>query len=440
MHGEKITLSTESKSTNVDTDYVDDYDEMDDIGEMIGDAKFESCFDLVKFDTILRDSEKPIYPGCDKFTKLSALLRLYNIKAKHGLSDKSLIDIISFLGELLPENNEMPLSFYEAKKTLRSLGMQYEKIHACPNDCVLYRKKISDANECPTCGESRWLKKKNCDEVRVGVPSKVLWYLSPIPRLIRLYRNAEYAKNLTWHANDRIVDGKLRHPADSPAWKKIDWKWPEFGNEPRNIWLGLSADGINPHTSLSSKYSCWPVMLVIYNLPPWLCMKRKFVMLTILISGPKQPGNDIDVYLAPLIDDLSTMWYEGVDAYDAYRKEEFKLRAALLWTINDFPALGNLSGFSVKGYKACPICEESTCSQYLKHSRKICYMGHRKFLPRDHVFRTWEKPFNGLKEFGIPPSPLFGSKLVEKLNKVQFKLGKYKQENKRMRQIGRAHV
>ena len=68
--------------------------------------------------------------------------------------------------------------------------------------------------------------------------------------------NVEYAKNLTCHANDRIVDGKLRHPADSPAWKKIDWKWLEFGNEPRNIRLGLSADGINPHTSLSSKYSC----------------------------------------------------------------------------------------------------------------------------------------------------------------------------------------
>ena len=54
LHGEKKTLSTESKSTNIDTDYVDD--EMDDIGEMIGDAKFESCFDPVKFDTILRDS------------------------------------------------------------------------------------------------------------------------------------------------------------------------------------------------------------------------------------------------------------------------------------------------------------------------------------------------------------------------------------------------
>ncbi|XP_062103143.1 uncharacterized protein LOC133814164 [Humulus lupulus] len=156
-------------------------------------------------------------------------------------------------------------------------------------------------------------------------------------------------------------------------------------------------------------------------------------MLTLLISGPKQPRNDIDVYLAPLIDDLSTLWYEGVDAYDAYRKEEFKLRAVLLWTINDFPALGNLSGFSVKGYKACPICEENTCSQYLKHSRKICYMGHRKFLPRDHVFRTWENPFNCSQEFAMAPQPLFGRQLVEKLNKVQFKQGKHKQSMKRKR-------
>ena len=75
----------------------------------------------------MKDAEKPIYPGCNKFTKLSVLLRLYNIKAKHGLSDTSITDTLSFMVELLPENNEMPLSFYEAKKTLRVLGMQYEK-------------------------------------------------------------------------------------------------------------------------------------------------------------------------------------------------------------------------------------------------------------------------------------------------------------------------
>ncbi|CAL2229558.1 unnamed protein product [Prunus armeniaca] len=94
--------------------------------------------------------------------------------------------------------------------------------------------------------------------------------------------------------------------ADSPSWKLLDDKWPEFGNEPRNLRLALSSDGFNPHSSLSSRYSCWPVILVTYNLPLWLCMKRNFMMLTLLISGPKQPGNDIDVYLEPFIDDLKS--------------------------------------------------------------------------------------------------------------------------------------
>nr|GEW41247.1 hypothetical protein [Tanacetum cinerariifolium] len=64
--------------------------------------------------------------------------------------------------------------------------------------------------------------------------------------------------------------------------------------------------------------------------------------------SPKQPGNDIDVYLAPLIDDMKTLWGDGVDVYDAYKKETFKLRAMIFCTISDFSAYGNLSGYSTK--------------------------------------------------------------------------------------------
>ena len=128
----------------------------DPLDEMIDDAHYGSGVDPNKFETLLNDAEKPIYPGCTRFTKLSALLRLYNLKAKHGWSDKSITDLFSFLKELLPEDNEIPISFYEAKKTLCSLGMQYEKIHACPNDCILYRNSFADAKSCLTCGESRW--------------------------------------------------------------------------------------------------------------------------------------------------------------------------------------------------------------------------------------------------------------------------------------------
>ena len=91
--------------------------------------------------------------------------------------------------------------------------------------------------------------------------------------------------------------------------RKIERKYgKEFADDARNVWFGLSADGINPFGEQSSNHSTWPVTLCLYNLPPWLCMKRKFIMMLVLIQGPKQPGNDIDVYLRPLVEELLQLW------------------------------------------------------------------------------------------------------------------------------------
>ncbi|CAL9010983.1 unnamed protein product [Prunus brigantina] len=241
--------------------------------------------DPYEFANVIGDGDQPVYPGCRKYTKLSALVKLYNLKAKHGMSDK---------------------------------------MHACPNDCILYRKEYEDSTNCPSCGISRWKEGKD-SILKEGVPAKVVWYFPPIPRFKRMFQSHETAKSLTWHAARKSIDGRMSHPADSPSWKLLDDKWPEFGNEPRNLRLALSSDGFNPHSSLSSRYSCWPVILVTYNLPPWMCMKRKFMMLTLLISGPKQPGNDIDVYLEPLIDDLKSLWDGIRGVYDAHNGEYFTL-------------------------------------------------------------------------------------------------------------------
>ena len=98
-------------------------------------------------------------------------------------------------------------------------------------------------------------------------------------------------------------------------------------------------------------------------------------MLSMMISGPNQPGNDIGVYLTPLIEDLGLLWDEGVKVFDAYGNDNFNLRALLFCRINDFPAYGNFSGYSVKGHYACPICEENTSYHQLKHGRKTCNIG-----------------------------------------------------------------
>ncbi|KAI5317434.1 hypothetical protein L3X38_037141 [Prunus dulcis] len=86
--------------------------------------------------------------------------------------------------------------------------------------------------------------------------------------------------------------------------------------------------------------------------------------------------------------------------------------SVLLWTINDFPAYGNLYGCIVKGYKACPICGDDTPSQSLKNGHKICYIGHRKWLPINHLYWWHCAAFNGKPGYGMPPEPLTGEEVM----------------------------
>ena len=137
----------------------------------------------------------------------------------------------------------------------------------------------------------------------------------------------------------------IRHPADGSQLRNLNREYPLFDNDPRNIRFGLSADGMNPYGEFGSAHSTWPVTLCMFNLPPWLCLKRKFIMMPVLIEGPKEPGNDIDVFLQPLMDDLLLLWKEeGVRVWDEYKQESFNLRALLFVCINDWPALAKLSG------------------------------------------------------------------------------------------------
>jgi hypothetical protein len=100
----------------------------------------------------------------------------------------------------------------------------------------------------------------------------------------------------------------LHNPADGIQWRNFDQKHKDFAMEVRNIRFGLSTDGMNPFGEIGNSLSTWLVTLCIYNLPSWLCMKYKFIMVPLLISGPIQVDNDIDVYLQPLIDDLLVLW------------------------------------------------------------------------------------------------------------------------------------
>jgi hypothetical protein len=139
-----------------------------------------------------------------------------------------------------------------------------------------------------------------------------------------------------WNKEERKQDQILRHPADELQWRNVDREFLDFDNDARNIRFGLSTDRMYPLGEWGSSHSTWPMTLCMFNLPSWLCMKRKYIMMPALIQGPKQPGNDIDVYLRPLVDELLLLWKEeGVCVWDEYKQETFNLRALLFVTIND---------------------------------------------------------------------------------------------------------
>lgn len=104
----------------------------------------------------------------------------------------------------------------------------------------------------------------------------------------------------------------LRHPIDFETWQEFDKIYTSFALDPCNVRLDLASDGFNPFGNMCNSYSMWPVILVLYNLPLWKCIKELYFMMSLLISGPKAPGRYTDVYLHPLIDELKELWDDEV--------------------------------------------------------------------------------------------------------------------------------
>ena len=200
--------------------------------------------------------------------------------------------------------------------------------------------------------------------------------------------------------------------------QKQDRLYPDFGQDPRNLKVGLASNGINPFGNLSTNHNSWPVLLMIFNLLPWLCIKRKYIMLCMMIASPRHTGNDIDVYLTSLIKDLRKLWEDMVDVQDRNLQQTFNLRSMVFCIVNDFPTYGNLSGYSVKGHHACPICERNTSFIQLKHGKKTIYTKHRRFLKPFHLYRRLKKAFNGSRENESLPQPLAGNEVYDRVKDI----------------------
>ncbi|KAK1650907.1 hypothetical protein QYE76_068712 [Lolium multiflorum] len=237
-------------------------------------------------------------------SRFSLTVKLLQAKSYYRISNVAFNAILLILALQYP-NSSIPKSYEEALSIVGRLGLGYESIHVCPNNCVLFRKDYAKENNCPKCKASRW---KDADGRR-KIPEKVLRHFPLIPRLQRMFLSKEQSKEVQWHKLKRQdVENDLSHPADGDAWKDFDNIHKDFAADARNIRLGLATDGFNPYGNMSNSYSMWPVFVVPYNLPPWACMDQSNFMLALLIPGPSSPGKDFDVFMEPLMEELQELW------------------------------------------------------------------------------------------------------------------------------------
>ncbi|KAK1642273.1 hypothetical protein QYE76_060078 [Lolium multiflorum] len=373
-----------------------------------------------KLDQLEVDSRTPLYDAArgTEESRLRYALDIMEMKAKHKWTDTSVDELFGYLKIHFPKDNTCAGSLQEAKKIVCPLDLPHQKYHACISDCVIYRNEHANLDTCPQCGESRYKRgtKKS--------PRKVVWYFPLTPRLQRYFVDPKEAKLMRWHAErkeavmrdvERVENPVLTHPSDASQWKTLDDEYyEEFGKEPRNIRLGASTDGLNPFGNQSSKHSTWPVFVWMYNLPPWLCLKKKYIHMSMLIQGPTQPGSDINLYLELLKEELVTLWEEGTETWDAYGQETFRMKAALLTTVQDYLGYGYIACQVCHGHKACVRCMEKTPFLQLGKdpgSSKTVYMRHRMWLPKNDPWRKRGDLFNGKDEVEGPPPRRSGEEI-----------------------------
>ncbi|GJX65684.1 acidic leucine-rich nuclear phosphoprotein 32 family member A [Tanacetum coccineum] len=170
---------------------------------------------------------------------------------------------------------------------------------------------------------------------------------------------------MTWHSTGKSKEnGQMNHLVDGKARNFFDIIHSEFAKDPRNIRLGLDADGFNPFGNLSQTYNMWPAIMTTYITPPWMCMKETSFMLTMLIPGPKSPVKDIDVFLQPLIKELQTLWSGAILGGPVYMRWMYPFERYMKKLKNYVRNKAKPEGSIAEGY----VAEEALtfCSHYLK--------------------------------------------------------------------------
>ena len=93
---------------------------------------------------LLNEAEQSLFARCNKYPNLDFLVKLMHLKCINYWST-SFNKLLKLLKDTFSICNELPTLNYGAKKIVKDLGLHYEKIDVCKNDCTIYYKKDGKA-------------------------------------------------------------------------------------------------------------------------------------------------------------------------------------------------------------------------------------------------------------------------------------------------------
>ncbi|GKB36493.1 hypothetical protein Tco_0881435 [Tanacetum coccineum] len=105
-----------------------------------------------EFEELYASANEELYPGCDYVTRLDFMAKFTYFKVKGKLTDSIFNEMLEFFQNVFPisKGYKLPPSYYAIKKTFKMIGLGYESIHACVNDCFLFRgDNNKDVHFCP---------------------------------------------------------------------------------------------------------------------------------------------------------------------------------------------------------------------------------------------------------------------------------------------------
>jgi hypothetical protein len=213
------------------------------------------------------------------------------------------------------------------------------------------------------------------------------------------------------------------HPSDGEAWTHFDSIHHEKALEARNVRVAFATDGFNPYGIMAAPYTCCPVFVIPLNLPPGVCFQAQNIFLSLIIPG--HPGNNMGVYMAPLIDELIKSWDEGVLTFDRATKTNFTMHVWYHYSLHDFLAYGIFCGWCVHGKFPCPTCKTNVQFIWLKKGGKYSsFDKHRQFLPIEHPFRQDIKNFTkGVVVTDPPPEMMMGVEVRAQIDALEVSEG-----------------